>query len=75
MSRIWIDIHKNDQAVQKYWFTIRTQHNKLAHSEMYNNKSDCIATAKLIIAKADNAVIYDETGDIKSADIADRVIG
>ena len=74
MSKIWIDIHKNSETAQKYWFTIRTQHNKLAHSEMYNNKSDCISTAKLIVEEAGNAVIYDETGDIKSTNIQTRII-
>jgi uncharacterized protein YegP (UPF0339 family) len=74
MSKIWIDIHKNINATQKYWFTIETNGNKLAHSEMYYNKSDCISAAKLIVEHAGDAVVYDETGDIKSTDIHAKMI-
>jgi len=74
MTNIWFDIHKNPTTTQKYWFTIRTEHDKLAHSEMYANKQDCIDTAKLIKGAASNANIYDETGDIKSINPIDRII-
>jgi uncharacterized protein YegP (UPF0339 family) len=74
MTVIWFDIHKNPTAAQRYWFTIRTEHDKLAHSEMYANKADCISTAKLIRASAGSATIYDETGDIVSTDVKDRVV-
>lgn len=72
MSKIWIDINKNATAPQRYWFTIHTQANKLAHSEMYNNKSDCISAANLIIENASVAVIFDETGEAKSNSLDDK---
>lgn len=74
MSKIWIDINKNPDAVQKYWFAIHSENNKLAHSEMYANKADCIQTAKLIVAHAKDAVLYDETGAIQSNNIRDKMI-
>lgn len=74
MSKIWIDIHKSPNAVQKYWFVIKAKNDKLAHSEMYANKQDCIDTAKLILEAADDAVIYDETGDVASIAVEDRMI-
>lgn len=74
MTKIWFDIHKNTQTPQKYWFTITTQHDILAHSEMYANKTDCIHAAKIIQLGASVAIIYDETGDVKSVDIKDRMI-
>jgi len=74
MTAIWIDIHKNPNAVQKYWFTIRSEHDKLAHSEMYANKADCISSAKLIRTSAGSATIYDETGDVISTDVKDLII-
>lgn len=64
MSTVWIDIKKNPNVAQKYWFVIRTKTDILAHSEMYANKSDCVATAKLIKATAGSAVVYDETGEV-----------
>lgn len=74
MSKIWIDIHKNQNTPQKYWFVIRAKNDRLAHSEMYVNKSDCIQTAKLVVAHAADAVIYDETGAIQSDNIRDKII-
>ena len=74
MSTVWIDIHKNPNVTQKFWFVIRTKTDKLAHSEMYTNKSDCVAAAKLIRASASGALIYDETGAIQSDDVNDKII-
>lgn len=72
MSKIWIDINKNANTPQRYWFTIETKGNKLAHSEMYYNKSDCLNAANLIIIHAGDAVIYDETGEARSDSLEDK---
>lgn len=72
MSKIWIDINKNTNTPQKYWFTIHTSGNKLAHSEMYHNKKDCISAANLITVNAGEAVLYDETGEAKGATLEDK---
>ncbi|HSW98925.1 MAG TPA: DUF1508 domain-containing protein [Candidatus Saccharimonadales bacterium] len=72
MSKIWIDILKNSNTPQKYWFTIHAHSNKLAHSEMYHNKNDCIEAAMLIVNNAGEAVVYDETGEAKSDSLDDK---
>jgi uncharacterized protein YegP (UPF0339 family) len=74
MTTIWFNIHKNPNAIQKYWFTIRSVNNNFAHSETYASKADCISSAKLLMTFYGSATIYDETGDIVSPDIKDRVI-
>lgn len=76
MSQIWININKNPNLDQKYWFTIHSSNGKtLTHSENYYNKKDCIDSAVLIKQHASMSIIYDETGDIISLDTNDRIIG
>lgn len=63
---MYFEIHKNTKYPQPYWWVIKSSgnHAKLAHSEMYAHKADCLHTMGIVASGAGNAQYYDKTGEV-----------
>lgn len=62
---MYFEVHKNNNYAQPYWWVMKSlgNHAKLAHSEMYRSKSDCLSAMAIVARGAGNAKYYDKTGE------------